>query len=362
MTIGKQIRFWLIGAALLLAGLWVLRDMLLPFVAGIAIAYFITPVVNRLEKPLRSRAAAVLLVMALAALAMIGVVLAIAPLVSDQASSLAAKLPNIAARLLNRIQPLIEPLREKIGMRPESIAEIEAAAASYAGDIARLAGRLASGLLSQSFAFLNLLALVFLTPVIAFYLLRDWPILVSKLDGLLPRAQADTIRGLAREADAAVAGYVRGQATVCGTLGVYYGAGLAIVGLDFGLVIGLIVGLISFIPFVGSWAGGLLSIGMALAQFPPNWTGVGLVGLVFLIGQFLEGNILAPKLVGDRVGLHPVWLMFALLAGGTLFGFVGLLLSVPVASVIGVLVRFVVRSYLASPYYGGAAQPPKPLA
>ena len=163
-----------------------------------------------------------------------------------------------------------------------------------------------------------------------------------------------TIRKLAHESNAAIAGYVRGQALVCITLGTIYAVGLSLVGLQFGLVIGLIAGAISFIPFVGTFVGAVMALGMALVQFPPDWMGVVKVAVVFVVGQMLEGNVLSPKLVGDRVGLHPVWIMFALLAGGALFGFVGVLIAVPVAAVVGVLVRHLIGRYRDSQYYRGA--------
>ena len=217
-----------------------------------------------------------------------------------------------------------------------------------------VAGAVAGKLAQGGLAIFNLLALLFLTPVVTFYLLRDWERLVDALDGALPRDHAATIRKLAHESNAAIAGYVRGQALVCITLGTIYAIGLSLVGLQFGLVIGLIAGAISFIPFVGTFVGAVMALGMALVQFPPDWIGVVKVAVVFLIGQMLEGNVLSPKLVGDRVGLHPVWIMFALLAGGALFGFVGVLIAVPVAAVVGVLVRHLIGRYRDSQYYRGA--------
>jgi len=195
---------------------------------------------------------------------------------------------------------------------------------------------------------------LFITPVVTFYMLRDWEKLLAAIDGTLPLDHADTIRELARESNAAIAGYVRGQALVCLCLGSIYAIGLSLVGLQFGLVIGLIAGAISFIPFVGTFVGAVMALGMALAQFPPDWIGVAKVAAVFLLGQTLEGNVLSPKLVGDRVGLHPVWIMFALLAGGSLFGFVGILVAVPTAAVIGVIVRYLLRRYRESAIYRGS--------
>lgn len=360
MNATKHLRFWLVGGALFIAALWLLRDMLLPFVAGIAIAYFLDPLVERLQKPLRSRTLATLVTLVLVSLVVIGLALAIAPMIADQAQSLAAKVPQHIARLYQRFQPLLDPVRERLGIAPGSTGPNVEGAASFAGDALKFISTFLGGILSQGFAVLNLLALVFLTPVIAFYLMRDWPRLIAIVDGLLPRNQAAAIRQIARDSNRAVGGYVRGQAIVCLSLAVFYSATLMIVGLDFGLIIGLIIGVIAFIPFIGSWVGAILAIGMALAQFPPEWIKVGIVLAIFALGQFLEGNILTPKLVGDRVGVHAVWLMFALLAGGALFGFVGLLLSVPVAAVLGVVVRFFVARYRESTYYRGEqdTQPP----
>jgi len=194
---------------------------------------------------------------------------------------------------------------------------------------------------------------VFLTPVVTFYLLRDWEKVIAALDGALPLDNAPTIRKLSRESNAAIAGYVRGQALVCISLGTIYAVGLSLVGLQFGLIIGLIAGAISFIPFVGTFVGAVMALGMALAQFPPDWMSVVKVAVVFLFGQMMEGNVLSPKLVGDRVGLHPVWIMFALLAGGSLFGFVGILIAVPTAAVIGVVVRHLLGRYRESGIYRG---------
>jgi predicted PurR-regulated permease PerM len=165
--------------------------------------------------------------------------------------------------------------------------------------------------------------------------------------------QRDTVRGLAREVDAAISGFLHGQTAVCLILGSFYAVALTLTGLNFGLLIGLISGLITFIPYVGSMTGLILSLGVAVAQFWPNYGSILMVLGVFLVGQFVEGNVLSPKLVGESVGLHPVWLIFALLAFGFLFGFVGLLVAVPLAATIGVLSRFAMRRYLQSSFYTG---------
>jgi predicted PurR-regulated permease PerM len=199
----------------------------------------------------------------------------------------------------------------------------------------------------------NALVLILVVPVVTFYLLMDWDRMVARIDELLPRDHAPVIRRLASEIDATLAGFLRGQGTVCLILGTFYAAGLMLAGLQFGLVVGLVAGLISFIPYVGTVVGGATAIGLALFQFWGDWHLVGIVAAIFAAGQVMEGNFLTPKLVGGSVGLHPVWLIFALSAFGALFGFVGLLVAVPVAAMLGVLTRFGIAQYRQSLLYRG---------
>jgi len=352
---GARWRFWLAAAVVFLLLLWLLNDILLPFVVGMAVAYFLDPVVSRLQRLGLSRTLATTAVTIFAVLLAVGLAMAILPPLFGEVQSLISSTPQYIVQAATRLQPLIEPLRQRLGMPSLSLQDLQADVTQWAGQALTIAGSLASGLAQKGFALINLLALVFLTPVVTFYLLRDWEKVVAAIDRALPLDHAETIRQLARQCNAAIAGYVRGQALVCIALGSIYAIGLMLVGLQFGLIIGLIAGAISFIPFVGTFVGAVLSLGMALAQFPPDWMGVAKVGLVFLFGQTMEGNVLSPKLVGDRVGLHPVWIMFALLAGGSLFGFVGVLLAVPTAAVIGVLVRFLLLRYRQSALYRGTA-------
>ena len=210
------------------------------------------------------------------------------------------------------------------------------------------------GLLQSGIALLNLVSLLFVTPVVTFYMLRDWDRMVATVDSWLPLSQRDTIRVIARDIDSAIAGFIRGQAMVCLILGGFYAVGLSLIGLNFGVLIGLTAGMLSFIPFVGSITGLILSVGVAIVQFWPDWTWIAATLGVFAFGQFVEGNILSPKLVGASVGLHPVWLMFALLAFSSLFGFVGLLLAVPLAAAVGVIARYALGRYMDSPLYRGS--------
>ena len=345
--------FWLAMAAAFLAFLWRLNDILLPFVVGIVVAFFLNPVVNRLQRLGLSRTWATTAVTILGVLIAVGVGMAILPPLFGQVKSLIVNAPDYTVKAAARIQPLIEPLRTRLGLTPLSLQELQSEVTQRAGEALAVLGSVAGQVAQRGIALVNLLALLFLTPVVTFYLLRDWNKVLAAVDSALPLDHADTIRQLAHESNQAIAGYLRGQALVCISLGSIYAIGLTLVGLQFGLVIGLIAGAISFIPFVGTFVGAVMALGMALAQFPPDWIGVLEVAAVFLFGQAMEGNVLSPKLVGDRVGLHPVWIMFALLAGGSLFGFTGVLIAVPTAAVIGVVVRHLVRSYRQSSLYRG---------
>jgi predicted PurR-regulated permease PerM len=346
-------RFWVAVAAAFLVFVWLLNDILLPFVVGIVVAYFLDPIVMRLQRLGMSRTWATTAVTILAVLIVVGASMAILPPLFSQLQSLIVNLPDYTVTLAARVMPLIDPLREKLDLPRLSLQELQAEVSQRAGQLLSILGSVAGQVAQRGIALVNLLALLFITPVVTFYLLRDWEKVVDALDGVLPLEHATTIRKLAHQSNEAIAGYVRGQALVCIILGSIYAIGLSVVGLQFGLVIGLIAGAISFIPFVGTFVGAVMALGMALVQFPPDWMGVVKVAAVFLVGQMLEGNVLSPKLVGDRVGLHAVWIMFALLAGGSLFGFVGVLIAVPTAAVIGVVVRHLLGRYRESAFYRG---------
>jgi predicted PurR-regulated permease PerM len=213
---------------------------------------------------------------------------------------------------------------------------------------------------SGGLAVVNVLYVMVLTPLVAFYFLRDWDRMIDHIDAWLPRRQADTIRELAREIDAILAGFVRGQALVCILFAAYYAIALTAAGLNFGIIIGIAAGVLTFIPYLGAITGLIVSVGVAFGQFD-DYTRVAIVAGIYLLGHTIEANFVTPNLVGDRVGLHPVWIIFALLAGGALFGFTGVLLAVPVAAVIGVVVRFALKQYLDSTFYDDRADHPPDL-
>ncbi|MFQ5772936.1 MAG: AI-2E family transporter [Kiloniellaceae bacterium] len=355
MTVERQVRFWLIGLAVFVIALYLLRGILLPFVAGMAVAYMLDPVCDRLERWGLSRTlATTLLTLTFLVLAVAGVLLLV-PVVAGQLVSLLRSVPDFVDALRAQFAQLVALVEAQAD--PAMLMRIETALGGSAERLMAWATDFVGGLVSGGVALANLLSLLVITPVVAFYLLRDWDRIVARVDEWLPRAHAETIRALVREVDRRLAGFVRGQGTVCLILGVFYALGLSLAGLDFGLIVGLVAGLLSFIPFVGATVGLVLSVGLAFAQFD-DWARIAIVAAIFFVGQAAEGNVLTPKLVGGRVGLHPVWVIFALLAGGALFGFVGVLLAVPAAAVVGVGARFGIERYMASSYYGGGGREP----
>ena len=353
-----SLRFWGVALLLFVALLYLFRDILLPFVVGLGAAYFLDPVADRLEALLRSRALAAVLAMLAFYAAVFAFFLLFWPVLESQITALGERAPDYLEKGREFLQPYLMGLFPDLSL--EAVGAVKAAAGVEAGKVLAWAGTLVGHVWSGGLAFFNLVSLALITPIVLFYLLRDWDKIVRRVDGWLPKAQAPTIRAQLCEIDRTLAGFVRGQATVCLLLGAFYGIGLALVGLDFGLVIGIATGLLSFIPYFGMAIGFVVGVTLAILQFP-DWLPVAIVAGVFLLGQALEGNFLTPKLVGERIGLHPVWVIFALLAGGALAGFLGVLLAVPIAAVLGVMARFAIGRYQESAYYlgtsGGDAKP-----
>jgi predicted PurR-regulated permease PerM len=351
MRISREAAFWLGAAALLLALLWLLSDMLLPFVAGIALAYLLDPTADRLQRLGLSRTVATSAILGGFFAAVIVVVLLLYPVLVRQIAGLLGRLPELVDEIRDRVLPYVNTLLERIGA--SGIDKVQAAATGQAEKAVGLAVGFLGGLITSGAAIIDALSVVVITPVVAFYMIRDWDRLVHLIDDWLPRRHYDVLREQLTEIDRVLSGFVRGQLTVCAILGAFYAAGLSAIGLEFGLVIGLLSGALSIIPYVGTFVGLLSTAAIATFQFwsEPWWIAAALA--IFGLGQFLEGNVISPKLVGDKVGLHPVWLMFALLAFGSLFGFVGVFLAVPAAAVIGVLVRFGLGRYRESAYYLG---------
>jgi len=353
---GRQMTFWIAALIGLILILWLLWGILLPFVAGMALAYLFNPAARRLQHWGANRMLAALGLIILFVLSFIVLILLIAPLLGGQLYDFIENLPGYVQRLQTLVADPSRPwLRDILG---DTISKNDPSL----GDLVRQSSgwltAFIGGLWSGGQTIVSVISLMVVTPVVAFYLLYDWDRLVAAVDSWIPLQHRPVVRELACEIDATIAGFVRGQAAVCLILGTFYAIGLTLTGLNFGLLIGLVSGLITFIPYIGSMTGLILSAGVAVAQFWPEWTWILMVLGIFFLGQFLEGYILVPKLVGGSVGLHPVWMIFALFAFGYLFGFVGLLVAVPVAAVIGVLARFALGRYLASSFYQGGAEGP----
>ncbi|MBW7057460.1 AI-2E family transporter [Paracoccus bogoriensis] len=350
-----QLIWWGLAALVLLVSLWLLGQAVLPFILGAGVAYLLDPLADRLERAGLSRTMAVVVITLAMVLAFVTVVLLIVPLALRQAGALIETAPQMYEQARLFVETRFPALIPDAGQASQTLAEMSAALREQAGT---LAGRV----LGSVRGFVGTVALLVIVPVVAFYLLLDWDHLVARVDALLPREHAPVIRQLATEIDAALAGFLRGQALVILILGTWYAVMLMLVGLPFGFFIGIMAAVLSFIPYVGVLIGGATAIGVALFSFwgDPLW--IGAVIAIFAIGQIVEGNYLQPKIVGHHVGLHPVWLLLALSVFGSLFGFVGLVLAVPMAAALGVLARFLTGRYLASGLYTGEGAAPEPAA
>lgn len=335
----------LIGAAVFCLLVYMLRSVLMPFVAGMAVAYFLDPLADRLERAGCSRTVAVALITAGFFLVAILLLALLIPLLQMQVSGFVGRVPGYVDALRGQWGPFIDRLAA--ALPNQQLEQLRVAAGAQAGAAVQWLGGLIQSLFRGGIALVNLVSLVVIMPLVAFYMLRDWDRIVAQIDSLLPRRIAPAVREQAAEIDRTLAAFVRGQSTVCLLLGVFYAIGLSLVGLDFGLVVGLATGFVSFIPYFGMGLGLVIGLGIAFAQFT-DWVPIALVAAVFAAGQLIEGNFLTPRLVGERVGLHPVWVIFAVLAGGALIGFTGVILSIPAAATIGVVVRFAVARYRRS--------------
>ncbi|WP_263498164.1 AI-2E family transporter [Mesorhizobium sp. BH1-1-5] len=354
----RQVFFWLATAVLLALFLYLFSGILLPFVAGMVLAYFLDPVADWLQRLGLSRLMATVVILIAFIVVVVLAFVILVPVLATQMADFARKLPEYLTRLQSLITSF-DPkwLEQRFGVNAAGLRD---GLNSLLTSGFSLLTTVFTSIWSSGVALVSVVSLFVVTPVVAFYMLLDWDRMVAEVDGWVPRDHVETVRALARDINTATAGFVRGQGTLCLVLGAMYATGLTLTGLNFAILIGFFAGLISFIPYVGSLTGLVLAVGVAFVQFWPDWTMVVAVACVFFVGQFIEGNILQPRLVGKSVGLHPVWLMFALFAFGALFGFVGLLIAVPASAAIAVLVRFAIGRYLESPLYKGHATEPAP--
>lgn len=351
MNKDRQIWLWLGVAALFGVTLYYLEGILMPFLTGLLVAYAMNPAVRKFEQWGLSRSIGSG-IMITSFFLVIGLLLFIAiPFIQAELLRLASRVPQYGERMMMTLKPLLEEAFQAI--EPHDVERLRGLASSYLGDVVTWGIKLLAKILTNGLALANLLSLIVITPIVAFYCLRDWTLILDTIDRWLPRPYEPALRKLFTDINDTIGGFAKGQAFVCIVVALYYSIMLTIVGLDFGLVVGLIIGVMAFIPYVGALTGCVLSVGIALAQFT-EWSSVGIVAAVFVIGQTLEGYLFIPYFVGNRIGLHPVWVLFALLAGGVLYGFIGILFALPVAAATGVIIRHLRDLYFKSPYYLGS--------
>ena len=366
----SQVGFWLAACVILAFLLWLFHAILMPFVVALVLGYLLDPLVGRMERLRLGRGGATTIIL-LGSLVVLAIAIAVfSPMLGRQIAGFIKALPDLVTRAQDLVGSAgdqlshgrVGDLLSRYGLGG-SLGDIRNGASEYINKAVSFLAASGNSLLSRGAALLDLLSLIVITPVVAFYILLDWPRMIGSLESLIPPRHRDTIHAIGHDIDRALAGFLRGQLLVCLFLAAWYGIGLTLVGLNFGLLIGMLGGILSFVPYIGSLIVLVLSLLIAIVQGWPSWHLPAFALGVVLVGQFLEGNVLSPKLVGDKVGLHPVWIIFALLGFGSVFGFTGLLVAVPVASALGVLLRYGTRRYRESPIYTGeiASERPVPI-
>ena len=347
----RQVLFWSAIAVLFALAILVLQEILLPFVAGLVLAYALNPLADTLERTGIGRLGAAALTVALLVVVFIVVLVILVPLLLQQAQQIVASLPAD----LESIRPQIEAwAKERLG---DNFGQLQTAVEQGLGEISKnwtgIAGSIAHGVWDRGWAIIDFLAVLLITPIVVFYLLVDWPAMIRRLGEMLPRDHEVTIREVVADIDRALSAFIRGQGLVCLTLGTLYTVGLSLIGLKYGLLVGIFTGVMTFVPVVGSVLGLITASILAIVQAWPDLTLLLMVIGIFALGQALDASFLTPRIVGPKVGLHPVGLIFALFVFSYLFGFVGVLVAVPLAAAIGVIIRFALNLYLKSPIYRG---------
>ncbi|NQZ14416.1 MAG: AI-2E family transporter [Alphaproteobacteria bacterium] len=353
-----HLMFWGATALLFFGFVWIFKGVLTPFVLGIAIAYLLEPVVGILIKLKLPRIAAVLLILLSFFIFVAGVLAFAGPPLAREAAGLAESIPGYVDQFVEFLTPYLTSAQEKFG--GDYVENLKTFLQSNAGKVIQVTGGVASGLASGGQAVVGFLTTVLLTPLVAFFMMQEWPRVTAWINDLIPREKERMIKDLLSQMNAKVSGFVRGQITVAFFLAVINAEAHTIADLNYGFLIGISAGVLSIIPMVGSFFGLFVSLIVAWFQ-AGELSYVGIIAAIFVAGQIIEGNILSPKIIGDSVGLHPLWIIFALMAGGSLFGILGMLLAVPVAAVIGVLVSFAILQYKASPLYKKSPPKAKPI-
>ena len=345
----STLRFWLLVFAAFVGLLWLFNPVLFPFFAGLIIAYFLAPAVAALEKRGVRRWLGALVVLSIFLIVVVSIFFLLWPMLNSQIGALVYALPEYVSQIRERYLPWVQDWLSRFS--PEDMANIRNAATQSTGEAVGLVSRTLKGILSGSSALIDAVALFFFTPITAFYALRDWAKMTKVIDDLIPRSHYDAIREQLTEIDQTLSGFLRGQALVCVILGFYYSVSLGLSGLQYGATVGIIAGVLTIIPYVGTIFGWVTSVILAFAQFSGDWLQIGAIIAIFVVGNIIETYVLSPRLVGSRVRLHTVWVLFALIAGGQLMGFTGILIAVPCAAVLGVLVRFGAKFYKSSAMY-----------
>ena len=345
----KVILFW--GSALLifLGFVWLFNDILLPFVLGIVIAYLLNPLLKRFSTSGIKRGAAAALLVTVFYISLFALFIIIIPILVRESGELIERLPEYTDRIFAMMQPYTERLQRYV-----DVGTVEDAKNYFKDNIGKLltiSGGITGGIAAGSKAFITFLTFLVLTPLVSFFMMKEWPAMTKWTQSLIPRRHEATVNDLLDQIDKKLAGFIRGQLTVAVMLGLIYAVALSIAGLNFGFLIGIGAGILSIIPLVGSTVGLIVAVAVAWFQ-SGELSYVGIIAAIFIVGQIVEGNILSPKLLGDSVGLHPLWILFALMAGGALFGILGMLLAVPIASIVGVLSGFAISRYKKSSLYG----------
>jgi predicted PurR-regulated permease PerM len=354
MRVGKQLWFWLASLVILVLGIALLKDILLPFVSAIVIAYFLNPLAERLQAVGVPRAGSAVLIVGVAAVLVVLALVLLVPVLVEQVRQLLAALPQDTERFRSTLEGVG---RNWFGPNlPAFKAALDGGMKALSENWAPTAATIMGSLWSRGLALMNFVSLLLITPVVVFYLLVDWHPMLARIDDALPREYAATIRRLAGDINEAVSAFIRGQGTVCLMLGIYYAIGLSLAGLNYSLLVGITTGVLAFIPIAGWLLALCCAASLALVQSWPELTPLAKVVGVLLGGLAMDTAFLSPRFVGQKVGLHPVWLIFALFVFSYLMGFVGTLVAVPLAAAIGVIVRFAVQVYLDSSVYKGAGE------
>lgn len=354
MTIRSHALFWSLSFLGVIGFIYLFKGILMPFVLGFAVAYLLNPLVNAFGKMGINRGLSALLILGTFLIVLFTSIGLLTPLVYKQSQQFVDDVPGYTESFTQYVEPLVQ--RASILIGEDNAEHIKSSMKDQSGSAGEIAKKILAGIAAGGQAIFDTISILVLMPIVAYFLMKEWLHITEWAKGLMPRDHKDTILGLLSKIDKKISGFVRGQISVAAILGISYAIALSIAGLKYGFLIGLVAGLISIIPMVGSTVGLVVSVAVAWFQ-AGEWSYVAIIAAIFLFGQLIEGNVLSPKIIGDNVGMHPLWVFFALMAGGSLFGVLGMLIAVPMAAVAGVLLTFAIAQYKLSPYFKGTKKP-----